>query len=75
MTRVVLNGRFLAQPHTGVQRYARETVLALDALVGTARRGIRAGAGGARGGARELAVAAHRIAPTAVAHRASRGSR
>ena len=33
MTRVVLNGRFLAQPHTGVQRYARETVLALDALL------------------------------------------
>jgi glycosyltransferase involved in cell wall biosynthesis len=34
VTRVVLNGRFLAQPHTGVQRYARETVLALDSLVG-----------------------------------------
>ena len=34
MTRVVLNGRFLAQPHTGVQRYARETVLAMDALIG-----------------------------------------
>ena len=33
MTRVVLNGRFLAQKHTGVQRYARETVLALDELV------------------------------------------
>jgi glycosyltransferase involved in cell wall biosynthesis len=33
MTRVVLNGRFLAQPHTGVQRYARETILALDALI------------------------------------------
>lgn len=33
MTRVVLNGRFLAQPNTGVQRYARETLLALDALL------------------------------------------
>jgi len=30
--RVVLNGRFLAQRGTGVQRYARETLLALDAL-------------------------------------------
>jgi glycosyltransferase involved in cell wall biosynthesis len=30
---VILNGRFLAQPQTGVQRYARETVLALDALL------------------------------------------
>jgi glycosyltransferase involved in cell wall biosynthesis len=30
---VILNGRFLAQPHTGVQRYARETVLALDELL------------------------------------------
>ncbi len=37
MTRVVLNGRFLAQPHTGVQRYAHETVLAMDALVGQQR--------------------------------------
>ena len=34
MTRVVLNGRFLTQSHTGVQRYAYETVLALDALMG-----------------------------------------
>lgn len=33
VTRVVLNGRFLTQPNTGVQRYARETVLALDALL------------------------------------------
>jgi glycosyltransferase involved in cell wall biosynthesis len=32
VTRVVLNGRFLAQAHTGVQRYAHETLLALDAL-------------------------------------------
>jgi glycosyltransferase involved in cell wall biosynthesis len=32
-TRVVLNGRFLSQPNTGVQRYARETLLALDALL------------------------------------------
>lgn len=34
MRRVVLNGRFLTQSRTGVQRYARETVLALDALIG-----------------------------------------
>jgi len=33
MKRVVLNGRFLSQPNTGVQRYASETVLALDALL------------------------------------------
>jgi len=33
MTRVVLNGRFLAQKGTGVQRYARETLLALDSLL------------------------------------------
>jgi glycosyltransferase involved in cell wall biosynthesis len=33
MTRVILNGRFLCQPNTGVQRYARETLLALDALL------------------------------------------
>jgi glycosyltransferase involved in cell wall biosynthesis len=32
MTRVVINGRFLAQRGTGVQRYARETLLALDAV-------------------------------------------
>lgn len=31
--RVVFNGRFLAQPHTGVQRYALETLRALDALL------------------------------------------
>lgn len=31
--RVVLNGRFLAQVQTGVQRYATETLRALDALV------------------------------------------
>jgi glycosyltransferase involved in cell wall biosynthesis len=31
--RVVLNGRFLAQVQTGVQRYAAETLLALDALL------------------------------------------
>jgi glycosyltransferase involved in cell wall biosynthesis len=30
---VILNGRFLAQSQTGVQRYARETVLALDSLL------------------------------------------
>lgn len=30
MPRVVFNGRFLTQPQTGVQRYARETLLALD---------------------------------------------
>jgi glycosyltransferase involved in cell wall biosynthesis len=34
MTRVILNGRFLTQSRTGVQRYAAETVLALDALLG-----------------------------------------
>jgi glycosyltransferase involved in cell wall biosynthesis len=33
VTRVILNGRFLTQAHTGVQRYAQETVLALDSLV------------------------------------------
>ena len=33
MIRVVINGRFLAQVQTGVQRYARETLLALDALL------------------------------------------
>lgn len=33
VSRVVLNGRFLAQVHTGVQRYGAETVLALDALL------------------------------------------
>lgn len=32
--RVVFNGRFLGQPQTGVQRYARETLMALDALLG-----------------------------------------
>jgi glycosyltransferase involved in cell wall biosynthesis len=31
--RVVINGRFLAQVHTGVQRYALETLRALDALL------------------------------------------
>ena len=31
---VVVNGRFLAQATTGVQRFARETLLALDALPG-----------------------------------------
>jgi len=33
MTRVVFNGRFLTQRGTGVQRYARESLLALDALL------------------------------------------
>ncbi|MES2715567.1 MAG: glycosyltransferase family 1 protein [Pseudomonadota bacterium] len=33
--RVVLNGRFLAQVQTGVQRYALETLLALDRLLAT----------------------------------------
>lgn len=32
--RVVLNGRFLAQVATGVQRYAAETLRALDAVLG-----------------------------------------
>jgi glycosyltransferase involved in cell wall biosynthesis len=31
--KVFINGRFLAQPVTGVQRYAREVVKALDALL------------------------------------------
>lgn len=31
--RVVFNGRFLTQEQTGVQRYARETLLAFDALL------------------------------------------
>jgi len=33
MVRVVINGRFLAQVQTGVQRYGRQTLLALDALL------------------------------------------
>ena len=33
MIRVVINGRFLTQVQTGVQRYARETLLALDELL------------------------------------------
>ena len=37
-TRVVLNGRFLDQPATGVQRYAKETLLALDRLISTDTR-------------------------------------
>ena len=43
-TRVVLNGRFLTQVHTGVQRYALETLRALDALLSadpTGAAGIR----------------------------------
>jgi glycosyltransferase involved in cell wall biosynthesis len=32
--RVIFNGRFLSQIQTGVQRYARETLLALDHLLG-----------------------------------------
>jgi glycosyltransferase involved in cell wall biosynthesis len=40
--RVVFNGRFLAQVHTGVQRYAAETLLALDALL-AARPELSAG--------------------------------
>ena len=31
--RWTINGRFLSQPTTGVQRYAREVVRALDALI------------------------------------------
>lgn len=34
MRRVVVNGRFLAQQRTGVQRYAAETLCALDRLLG-----------------------------------------
>lgn len=33
MRRVVINGRFLSQPVTGVQRFAREVVRALDDLI------------------------------------------
>jgi glycosyltransferase involved in cell wall biosynthesis len=33
LRRVVFNGRFLAQVHTGVQRYGQETLLALDAVL------------------------------------------
>ncbi|HEU4622999.1 MAG TPA: glycosyltransferase family 1 protein [Burkholderiaceae bacterium] len=33
MHRTVFNGRFLGQPQTGVQRYAKETLLALDRLL------------------------------------------
>lgn len=33
LPRVVFNGRFLAQVHTGVQRYAAETLRALDRLL------------------------------------------
>lgn len=33
MTRVVFNGRFLVQTQTGVQRYATETLRAVDALL------------------------------------------
>ena len=32
--RLVFNGRFLCQPQTGVQRYAKETLLAIDAVLG-----------------------------------------
>jgi len=34
MRRIVFNGRFLAQPLTGVQRYGLETLRALDRLLG-----------------------------------------
>lgn len=34
MRRIVVNGRFLAQPLTGVQRYGVETLAALDRLLG-----------------------------------------
>lgn len=33
--RVFINGRFLTQRVTGIQRYARETLLALDSLLGS----------------------------------------
>ena len=32
--RLVFNGRFLCQPQTGVQRYARETLIAVDEVLG-----------------------------------------
>jgi glycosyltransferase involved in cell wall biosynthesis len=34
MRRIVVNGRFFAQPRTGVQRYGIETLRSLDALLG-----------------------------------------
>ncbi len=37
MIRVFINGRFLGQRLTGVQRYALETLLALDHLIGESR--------------------------------------
>lgn len=37
--RVVINGRFLTQQQTGVQRYARETLLALDAALAARQLG------------------------------------
>ncbi len=39
--RVVINGRFLAQPHTGVQRYALETLRAMDELLAAAPARLR----------------------------------
>ena len=38
--RVVLNGRFLSQVQTGVQRYAAETLRALDALLADGAAGL-----------------------------------
>ena len=37
----VINGRFLSQPVTGVQRYAREVTAALDDLLGLSNRRVR----------------------------------
>ncbi|MGL4576258.1 MAG: glycosyltransferase family 4 protein [Burkholderiaceae bacterium] len=37
MVRVVFNGRFLSQIQTGVQRYARETLIAIDELLAQRR--------------------------------------
>lgn len=39
VTTVFINGRFLGQRLTGIQRYARETLLALDELLHEGRRG------------------------------------
>jgi hypothetical protein len=35
MTTVYINGKFIAQPTTGVQRFARELIVATDRLLST----------------------------------------
>lgn len=41
MKRIVINGRFLAQPLTGVQRFGLETLRALDGLLGREPQHLR----------------------------------